>query len=321
MHSGKENLQSPVSSRVLRLFPRVPLRLVLRLLAIPLLFSPVPNLCGREKDAVDYGAGLIMTLQLPTSEVESVVAEVAQNGIIRGTKEYNKDEYITGAVAASSTRIFPPWTEEGKVFYKVRTQAIDPRNFKDAGDVGTLAVRYVVQNQPENSTLLRINALFVEDFRHTVHLSNGSVEASEFKDIREHLDSLELMKKEADEAERTNNNRRHLLNKAPTNVSGNSAEKMTGFLGRHSQATPVPERKPDQTLEDYVRVLRHETERLVKSPGAALKSAPFRSASTLKNLSASTEVLIVVSTAYWYGVETHDGQHGWLPREDLEELP
>ena len=74
-----------------------------------------------------------------------MVQDVVQNGIIRGTKEYNKDEYITGAIAATSTPVFPEWTEGGKVFYKVRKKALDPRNFKDSGDVGTLAVRYVVQ--------------------------------------------------------------------------------------------------------------------------------------------------------------------------------
>jgi hypothetical protein len=31
--------------------------------------------------------------------------------------------------------------------------------------------------------------------------------------------------------------------------------------------------------------------------------------------------LIVISTTYWYGVETHDGQHGWMLRTELEELP
>jgi len=58
----------------------------------------------------------------------------------------------------------------------VRTQAIDPRNFKDTNDVGTLAVRYVVMPQGEKNTVLRIDALFEEDFRRTVHKSDGSVE-------------------------------------------------------------------------------------------------------------------------------------------------
>src|SRR5450759_3597065 len=155
---------------------------------------------GREKEVLQYGAGLIVNVPLPEPEVAQVVEDVAQNTIIRGTKEYNKDEYITGAVAATSTPVFPAWTEEGKVFYKVRQQALDPRNFKNSGDVGTLAVRYVVQPQGDKNAVLRIDALFVEDFRHSVHQSNGSVESSEYKDIHDRLEALELVKKETAEA-------------------------------------------------------------------------------------------------------------------------
>jgi hypothetical protein len=25
-------------------------------------------------------------------------------------------------------------------------------------------------------------------------------------------------------------------------------------------------------------------------------------------------------TTYWYGVETHDGQHGWVLRDDVKEV-
>ncbi|MGZ4859083.1 MAG: hypothetical protein ACXV8M_05955, partial [Candidatus Angelobacter sp.] len=122
-------------------------------------------LSAREKNATDYGAGLIVNVPFPEAEVVQVVQEVSQNGIIRGTKEYNKDEYITGANPATSTKVFPRWTEGGNVFYKVRLKALDPRNFKDSSDVGTLAVRYVVQAQGEKNTVLRIDARFVEDFR------------------------------------------------------------------------------------------------------------------------------------------------------------
>ncbi len=180
-------------------------------------FSPVPTLTllllaltaaipshgriKREKDVLQYGEGLIVNIPLPEPEVAQVVADVAQNTIIHGTKEYNKDEYVAGAVAATSTPVFPAWTEGGKVFYKVRKQALDPRNFKASGDVGTLAVRYVVQPQGGKNTVLRIDALFVEDFRHSVHLSNGSVEGSEYNDIHDRLEAAELMKKENAEAE------------------------------------------------------------------------------------------------------------------------
>jgi hypothetical protein len=29
----------------------------------------------------------------------------------------------------------------------------------------------------------------------------------------------------------------------------------------------------------------------------------------------------LISTPYWYGVETRAGQHGWIYRDDLEPLP
>jgi hypothetical protein len=164
-----------------------------------LIGTALPCLGGilkRNKDVVTYGEGLIINIPLPEPEVAQVVDDVAQNTIIHGTKEYNKDEYVAGAVAEKTSSVFPAWTEGGKVFYKVRKQALDPRNFKSSGDVGTLVVRYVVQPQGDKNTVLRIDALFSEDFRHSVHQSDGTVETSEYKDIQEKLDAIELMKKE-----------------------------------------------------------------------------------------------------------------------------
>jgi polyhydroxyalkanoate synthesis regulator phasin len=285
---------------------------------------------GREKDVLQYGAGLIVNVPLPEPEVAQVVEDVAQNTLIRGTKEYNKDEYVAGAVAATSTPVFPAWTEGGKVFYKVRKQALDPRNFKDSGDVGTLAVRYVVQPQGDKNAVLRIDARFVEDFRHSVHQSNGSVESSEYKDIQDRLQAVELMKKENAEAEQAKQERLAKKN------FGLSATDDTVLLSTPpstaqpppaspSSATPQPsaayEQQPDESLEQHVAELRRQVERLVKKPGAPLKSAPFHTASTMKSLEAGVEVLILISTPYWYGVETHDGQHGWIRRDQLEQLP
>ncbi len=74
-------------------------------------------------------------------------------------------------------------------------------------------------------------------------------------------------------------------------------------------------------MEDRVHDLRRQVQRLVKAPGAALKSAPFHTATTLQSLPTGTDVLIVISTTYWLGVETHEGQHGWILRDELELLP
>ena len=76
-----------------------------------------------------------------------------------------------------------------------------------------------------------------------------------------------------------------------------------------------------QTPEQHVQELRRQLERLVKAPGGALRAAPFHTASTLQSLPTGTEVLIVITTPYWVGIETHDGQHGWMLRDDLEMLP
>ena len=303
---------------------------------------------GREKEVLQYGAGLIVNVPLPEPEVAQVVEDVAQNTIIRGTKEYNKDEYITGAVAATSTPVFPAWTEEGKVFYKVRQQALDPRNFKNSGDVGTLAVRYVVQPQGDKNAVLRIDALFVEDFRHSVHQSNGSVESSEYKDIHDRLEAVELMKKENAEAEEAKRERLAKQNfgmgsdTVVLSTPPSTAKSVESTTGEDTNGQTVPasalrssptsptsampqpssaSEQPAESLEQHVAALRRQVERLVKKPGAPLKSAPFHTASTLKSLEPGVEVLILISTPYWYGVETHDGQHGWIRRDQLEQVP
>jgi hypothetical protein len=330
-----------------------------RLFPLFLLFlAAALPLAGREKDKLPYGEGLIINIPAPLSEVEKVVEDVAQNGVIRGTKEYNKDEFVGGAKPATSSRVFPAWTEGGKVFYKVREQAIDPRNFKDSSDSGTLVVRYVLQAQGEKNTVLRIDALFKEDYRHVVHQSNGSVESAEYKDIQEHIEAIEVMKKQNAEAEEERREelakkqnlalrkdapavtapqpepaRSEPIQSAPLQSEPLQSESRGVAQATESSADPVAQSTgqapPGQVLsgqalsgealEDHVKDLRKQVERVVKAPGAPLKSAPFHTASTLQPLTTGTEVLILISTPYWYGVETHEGQHGWIMRDELEQ--
>jgi len=316
----------------LRCIPRY--RGLARCLLLVLLTASAPS-HGRNKNVVQYGEGLIVNIPMPEPEVKQVVEEVVQNAIIRGTQEYNKDEYVSGAVAATSTPAFPAWKEGGKVFYKVKKHALDPRNFKDSGDLGTLAVRYVLQPQGEKNTVLRIDALFVEDFRHSVHQSNGSVEGSEYKNIQDRLQQVELLKKETAEALEAKQERLAKQNfglgsdkevlstprsvaKSPATTDGENA---TG-QGLQPSAVQLPSTAYEQlgeSLEQHVAELRSQVERLVKKPGAPLKSAPFHTANTLKSLEPGVEVLILIATPYWYGVETHDGQHGWIRRDQLEQ--
>src|ERR1035437_9457320 len=249
------------------------------ILVVSLAALPLP---AREKDATSYGMGLIVNIPFPESEVTQVVQDVIQNGIIRGTKEYNKDEYITGATAVTSTRVFPEWTEGGKVFYKVRLKALDPRNFKDSSDVGTLAVRYVVQPQGDKNTVLRIDARFVEDFRHAAHASNGSVESAEYKDIHDHLDAIESMKAQTVEAEKEKQEHSAKTQRpAPMDAPPPTVPPAVPASTSRTYA-PItrPGQSPPQTLEQHVQDLRRQVQRLVKAPGAPLQSAPFHTATT-----------------------------------------
>jgi hypothetical protein len=98
-----------------------------------------------------------------------------------------------------------------------------------------------------------------------------------------------------------------------TPIESTNGENTSGQAAAHEQ--------PAESLEQRVAELRRQVERVVKQPGAPLQSAPFHTASTLMSLEPGVEVLIQISTPYWYGVETHDGQHGWIRRDQLEQVP
>jgi hypothetical protein len=307
--------------RILRNGRNAVRRHILILIACMMIWIGILPVYGREKDTTQYGAGLIVNVPFPEADVKQAVKEVSENGIIRGSKEYERDQYITGAEVANSVRGFPDWQEGGQVFYKVRTHALDPRNFKESGDVGTLAVRYVVQAQGDKNTVLRLDAIFVEDFRHTVHPSNGSVEGAEYKDIHDHLEALHALKQEAAEAAAQHRQVNEKLLRKDNSSPSLPVQTRTLVDPSVTDAKTLSSPSANETPEEHLKSLRRQVERAVKPPGAPLKASPFRSASTLVALPSGTEVLIVISTPYWYGVETHQGQHGWMYRDDLELVP
>ncbi len=293
-----------------------------------LAFSPSPA-DAKDKEAIQYGAGLIVNVPFPEAQVTQVVQEVAQNGIIRGTKEYSKDEYVSGATAVESTRAFPEWSESGKVFYKIKLKALDPQNFKNTNDVGTLAVRYVVQGQDDKHTVLHIDARFVEDYRRMSHPSNGSVEGAEYGTIHDRLEAIEAMKNNTKEFEKEKQDAIAKKQAQPALVDETSSSVRAPESANSTPPIPaaasVPEvaapAAPPQTLEERVKDLRRQVERVVKAPGAPLKSAPFHSAATLQSLPGGSQVFVEISTPYWLGIETRQGQRGWILRDNLELLP
>jgi len=241
-------------------------------------------------------------------DILQAMTEVLEDQTIHGTLVFDKEPVLTGATTATSSPLFEPWNSPGKVFFKIRKDVVAPRHFRESEDLGTIAVRYVLISVSSERARIHIEAVFVETGRRRVHASDGTVESSEFKAIQEHLQAIQFAAQEAADARR----RRE------------SAElvKQTTIRQREDETTRLAAAQSSvRDLEERIQALRKEIERRVKAPGADLKAGPLRAAATVKTLAAYTEVVVVIVTPHWYGVETPDGQRGWLPVPQLESLP
>ena len=208
----------------------------------------------------------------------------------------------------SANRPIEPWQGPGDVYYKIRKQAVAPRHFVESADMGTIAVRYVVTAVNGDRTRVRIDAVYVESSHHAIHVSDGNVEKMEMKEIKDRIDEAEAAAVEAEESARRKN----------------SAEivHQTYVRQREDETTRLNSAETsEKQLKEQVETVRHEIERRVKQPGADIKAAPFQSAASLKTVPGGAEILILIITPHWFGVETPQGQRGWIPVEKLEPLP
>jgi hypothetical protein len=252
--------------------------------------------------------GLVREFFGSLEEVRQAVQFVVHDQVIHGTLVFDKEPILNGAEAVDSTSLFDPWQGPGDVYFKIRKNAIAPRHFLESGDQGTIAVRFVLIPVDANRTRVKIDAVYQETAHRVFHPSDGTVEKSEMKEIKDQLETLQEAAAQAADARRRQT----------------SAElvRQSVIRQREDESTRISNAQSSQKdLEQQVNALHHALERRVKAPGADLKAAPFQSAATLKTLSAFTDVVILIVTPHWLGVETPDGQRGWLPEELLEQLP
>jgi len=252
--------------------------------------------------------GLVREFFGSLEEVRQAVQFVVHDQVIHGTLIFDKEPILNGAETVNASPLFDPWQGPGDVYFKIRKNAIAPRHFMDSGDQGTIAVRFVLIPVDANRTRVKIDAIYQETAHRIFHPSDGTVEKSEMKEIKDQLETLQEAAAQAADARRRQT----------------SAELVRQSLvhQREDETTRISNAQSAQKdLEQQVSALHHELERRVKAPGADLKAAPFQSAATLKTLTAFTDVVILIVTPHWLGVETPDGQRGWLPQEFLEQLP
>jgi len=288
-------------SHLFRLLPGAPLALLslALLLLLPSLAVPGDTLTT---------PGVVREFPATLVEVRQAVLSVVNDKIVHGTLVFDKEPILTGAEAVDSTSLFDPWDGPGEVFYKIRKNAIAPRHFLETGDQGTIAVRYVIIPVDANRTRVKIDALYQENGHRVVHASDGTVEKSEMKEIKDQIEALEEASAQAADARR----RETSAELVRQSMVRQREDETTRFKNAESA---------QKELEQQVSAMHHELERRVKAPGADLKAAPFQSAASFKTLSAYTDVVILIVTPHWLGVETPEGQRGWLPQERLEQLP
>jgi len=274
------------------------------LAAVSAIPAPLPKTHAEETSK------LTVRVEAPSADVLKAVQEVTQDQIIHGTYSYEKERILYGAHSANSAHVFGVWQGQGTASYKVASNVLSPRFFKDTGDIGTISVRYIVQDATPDAAILQIEAIFV-DARNVRHPSEGNVESSEYAAIQEQLRKIRVRRQQAEEG--------------TANVAANgtppAAQPPPGSWqpATDSNASALSLTVPE--LQKRIEALRHQVELRVKDRGAQLKSAPFHSAATLQSVPAQTEVLIVVVSPYWYGVETDVGHRGWIHHSQLDPLP
>src|ERR1035437_7860362 len=129
---------------------------------------------------------LQVVVDVPLNEAVDAVNQTAGDGIIHGTQSYERERNLPGAHPAEKSDAFGLPPANATVIYKVADSVLSPKDFKDSQDMGAITVRYILTPFDAKTTNLRIDAIFIERSSRKIHASDGSVEASEFGEVRHH---------------------------------------------------------------------------------------------------------------------------------------
>ncbi len=296
-----------------RRIPRYFLRTsLLSLFCVLILFSGICAAASTKNNQRESPNALQLVLNSPMKQVLEAVQEVAGDQVIYGTQSYQRERNLTGAHPAESSSAFDDTSGTGKVLYKVADGVLSPTNFKNSGDMGTITVRYVITAFDEKSTNLRIDAVFIENTSRKVHESDGSVEAAEFGEIRQHLETIAAkVELEKDEEARIARERQEKQSELDLMSRQDAAA-----AAKRTATAPIA-----TDLEKRVAQLRKQAEVRVRASGTQLKTAPYKGASNIQSLAPYTDVVVLILTPYWYGVQTVDGHRGWVHRSEVEAVP
>ena len=300
----------------------------------------------KEKDKASYdGSGTFsIELDFPYAKVLEAVRDAAASGIIHGTFEYRDEESLPKADALKSCKYFAAWDGGGEVFFKVRTKALAPAHFVDSMDMGTVAVRYVVQEIGANASRLIIDALFVGDSHHGKHPSDGYVETTEYNLILQRLTEDDRMQKEAvaalaqrehphamvQSSSKDTKEQTPLGAAVPRSLGAASMPVSSPAVAGKDEADLHREIDAERACIDAVNGdIRHLQERVgtlraaatvkVRGNGAELRTFPYIHADALRVIKSGTQLTVLQKTQFWYKVRSDEGIEGWIYHGFLEE--
>jgi hypothetical protein len=269
----------------------------------------------REKAAPSF----TIDVDKPFDRVVTVVEDVARGGVIRGTFEYAGDEQLEGAKFSETSKFFPAWDGGGKIFYKFRDKTLAPKHFIESNDVGTVAVRYVVQNNGPSSTRLTIDAVFIENGGHHPHPSDGYVETCEFAEIGKRLQEFDQQAMPGANEFSSSKEGKPMPGAVPGTASGGSDDIHRAIADQKAQL--AAETTNLQKLEDQSGQIRRAEFVRVRAERAELKASPYAHARVIEALKPGQELTILAKSAYWLRVRSEDGQEGWLHHSAVEAQP
>src|SRR6267143_428088 len=255
----------------------------------------------------------------PFSRVVAVVEDIARSSVIKGTFEYAGDDQLTGAQFEENSRLFRAWPAAGKVFYKVRNKTLAPKHFINSNDVGTVAVRYVVQDNGARSTRLVIDAVFVENGGHHGHPSDGYVETCEFAEIGKRLnqfDQREVLRASGREFSPTQESSSQAENALEPTDSSAAADIWRAISGHKSQLAADTAKL--KQLEAQAHKIQAAEFVRIRAERVELRASPYSHARIVESLKQGQEVTVLAKSAYWCRVRAEDGQEGWAPYSALE---
>jgi len=284
--------------------------------ALCLVFTSALVFARPDKDAI--ASSFSIDVDGRYDDVMEAVNLVANNGVIDGTFEYKGDESLPGAELAPDCSMFDTWRGPGKVICKIRKRALSPSHFINSNDVGTVAVRYIVQTVSPTTTRLFIDAIFLENSHHHPHPSDGYVETTEFAEVAKHL-------KQLTEAHDTLQAGYSSSEASPRSVAASEgavadAADLQKVLAEQ-QAKLHVDSQHLADLERRLADLQVGRKLRVVSERGELKSNPYSHSSVITAVPQGASLLVIAESEHWYEVRANNGKEGWIHHSQVEAQP